>query len=137
MAVVLIGATTLTPLAASAAPGPVRVSLTFDDGWISQYNLGYQRALQPHNVHATFFVNSGTWAFPGFMSVAQLKTLETAGNAVGGKTVNAVDLTAISDAALVKHQICDDRQALLSQGLSAVAFAYPSGATQRDRSRRS
>ena len=36
-----------------------KVALTFDNDTISQYNLAYQQALQPHNAHATFFVNSG------------------------------------------------------------------------------
>jgi peptidoglycan/xylan/chitin deacetylase (PgdA/CDA1 family) len=39
-------------------------SLTFDGGTISQYNLGYLQALQPHGVNATFLVNSGTVRAP-------------------------------------------------------------------------
>lgn len=43
----------LTAPAAVAAASTV-VSLTFDNGTLSQYALGYQQALQPHGVNATF-----------------------------------------------------------------------------------
>src|SRR5215468_4856451 len=113
---------------ASAAPGPISVSLTFDDGGVSQYTLGYLDALQPHGAHATFFVNSGTPGTGAFMSWAQLQQLQAAGNAIGGKSVNALDLTTL-DPASARHQVCDDRQTLLSNGLTPIAFAYPSGVT--------
>src|SRR5438094_10523942 len=59
--VVLVAVSMLPLIAtgASAVSGTV-VSLTFDNGNISQYNLGYLQALQPHGAHPTFFVNSGT-----------------------------------------------------------------------------
>ncbi|MDQ6849994.1 MAG: hypothetical protein M3070_08490 [Actinomycetota bacterium] len=44
----------------SAAATSTRVTLDFDGGSISQYNLGYLNALQPHSADATFFINSGT-----------------------------------------------------------------------------
>src|SRR5262249_19641016 len=45
------------------------VSLTWDDGTISQYSLGWTRALQPHGMHGTFFINSGNIeGGPGFMT---------------------------------------------------------------------
>src|ERR1051326_4209992 len=95
LACVFAAGTTALPgiPAASAATGTV-VSLTFDNGAISQYALAYQQALQPHGANATFFVNSGTVGASGnFMSWAQLGTLAGAGNDIGGKTVNATNLT--------------------------------------------
>jgi peptidoglycan/xylan/chitin deacetylase (PgdA/CDA1 family) len=110
---------------ASAATTPTVVSLTFDNGTISQYTLGYQQALQPHGANATFFVNSGTVGASGsFMSWAQLGTLAGAGNDIGGKTVNATNLTTDPNPTT---QVCNDRTALLQHGLTPVAFAYPGG----------
>ncbi|WP_409451160.1 chitobiase/beta-hexosaminidase C-terminal domain-containing protein [Jatrophihabitans sp.] len=102
------------------------VSLTFDNGAISQYTLGYQKALLPHNAPATFFVNSGTVGVAtNIMTWAQLRGLKAAGYDIGGKTVNATNLTTDRDPS---GQVCDDRATLLQQGLTPVAFAYPGGA---------
>jgi len=105
------------------------VSLTFDNGSISQYTLGYQQALQPHGAKATFFVNSGTvvsTSSANFMSWAQIGTLAGDGNDIGGKSVNATNLTTDPSPTT---QVCNDRAALIAHGLSPVAFAYPGGAT--------
>ncbi len=101
------------------------VSLTFDNNSISQYNLGYLQALQPHGAHATFFVNSGTVSgSASFMTWAQLSTLTGAGNDIGGKTVNATNLTTDPNATA---QVCNDRTAILQHGLTPVGLAYPGG----------
>src|SRR5439155_10371482 len=103
-----------------------KVSLTFDNGTISQYSLGYQQALAPHGAHATFFVNSGNIGeSSNTMTWAQLSTLAGAGNDIGGKTVNSTNLTTDPNPTA---QVCNDRTALLQHGLSPVAFAYPGGA---------
>ena len=86
------------PTAASAASGPAVVSLTFDNGSKSQYDLAYPQ-LTSHGVHATFFVNSGTITTTqgsNFMTWSKLQELQAAGNDVGGKTVNASNLTTIA-----------------------------------------
>ncbi|HKC29980.1 MAG TPA: polysaccharide deacetylase family protein, partial [Jatrophihabitans sp.] len=110
---------------AGAATGTV-VSLAFDNGNISQYTLGYQQALQSHGASATFFVNSGTVGASGnFVSWAQLGTLAAAGNDIGGKTVNATNLTTDPNPT---NQVCNDRATLIQHGLQPAAFAYPGGA---------
>jgi len=119
----------LLPMLANpaAAATQTKVSLTFDNGSISQYMLGYQQALQPHNAKATFFVNSGTivpLSSANFMSWTQLSTLAAAGNDIGGKTVNATNLTTDPNPTA---QVCNDRAALIQHGLEPVAFAYPGG----------
>ncbi len=110
----------------TVVPVTTKVSLTFDNGTISQYALGYQQALQPHGAHATFFVNSGNISVSAnIMTWAQLGTLAGAGNDIGGKTVNATNLTTDPNPTA---QVCNDRTALLQHGLAPVAFAYPGGA---------
>ena len=117
-------------LAAFAAParaaGPIRVVLEFDNNSISQYTLGYQQALQPHNATAMFYVNSGSVSGgPNQMSWAQLTTLANAGNDIGGKSVSATNLTTDPNPT---QQVCDDRAAIASHGLTPIGFAYPGGA---------
>jgi peptidoglycan/xylan/chitin deacetylase (PgdA/CDA1 family) len=107
---------------------PVRtaVSLTFDNGTVGQYTLGYLGALEPHGATATFFVNSGNVGVsPAIMTWQQLRTLADAGNDIGGKTVNATNLTTDPDPTA---QVCNDRAALVAHGLAPVSFAYPGGA---------
>jgi hypothetical protein len=64
--------------AASAATTSTMVSLTFDNDTYSEYTLGYQQALQPSGVNATFYVNSGTVGRSSTMSWSQLSTLSAA-----------------------------------------------------------
>jgi peptidoglycan/xylan/chitin deacetylase (PgdA/CDA1 family) len=103
------------------------VSLTFDNGAISQYALGYQKALAPSGVTATFYVNTGVVGGVNHMSWSQLSALQSAGQEIGGKTVDGTNLTTLSSSQQVA-EICNDRQALISHGLSPVGFAYPYGA---------
>jgi peptidoglycan/xylan/chitin deacetylase (PgdA/CDA1 family) len=116
-------------LAAVAAParaaGQTLVTLEFDNGAISQYTLGYLQALQPHGAKATYFVNSGTVAASGsFMTWSQLTALANDGNDIGGKSVNATNLTTDPNPTA---QVCNDRAAILQHGLTPVGFAYPGG----------
>ncbi|HSL11184.1 MAG TPA: polysaccharide deacetylase family protein, partial [Actinomycetota bacterium] len=105
------------------------VSLAFDDNTASQFTLGYEQALRPNGVTASYFVNSGTiGSSKNFMTWAQLGSLAAAGNDIGGKTVNGINLKTTADAATKMREVCDDRTALLQHGLDARTFAYPFGA---------
>jgi peptidoglycan/xylan/chitin deacetylase (PgdA/CDA1 family) len=119
------GIALVAPAAQSATP--TLVSLTFDNGAISQYTLGYQQALQPHNVNATFYINSGTVGNASKMSWTQLSTLAAGSNEIGGKTVDGTTLTTLTTSQQIS-EICNDRQAILQHGLKPFSFAYPGGA---------
>ena len=111
-------------------PVKTKVSLTFDNGSVGQYTLGYLKALKPHGDTATFYVNSGTVSVSGnTMTWSQLGDLAAAGNDIGGKTVNATNLTTDPNPT---SQVCDDRTALRQHGLDPVGFAYPGGAGAND-----
>ncbi len=115
---------------AAQAAGSTAVALTFDNNTLSQYTLGYQQALQPHGVNATFYVSSGSVSNSSstkYMSWSQLSTLAAGGNEIGGKTVDGLSLTTLSTAQQIS-EICNDRQNLLSHGLKPNSFAYPGGA---------
>src|SRR5947208_16616030 len=78
------------PIAAStpatAAGPPTIVSLTFDHGLLSQYQV--RDILKQNGVRATFFINSGhVGTDPGYyMSWEQLQNLYADGNEIGGHT---------------------------------------------------
>lgn len=109
----------------AAAVSSTVVSLAFDDAAISQYTLGYQRALQPHGAHGTFFLSSQTiGASASFMSLTQLRTLTSAGNDIGGKAYGY----SLTNNSAAQAQVCNDRYYLIQDGLSPRAFAYPGGA---------
>ena len=114
---------------AQAATGPVTMSLAFDDTFANQYTLGYAAALQPHGDLGTFFVSSGiVGSSSGKLTWAQLEALGAAGNEVGGKTVDGLNLT-ILDPEVAAAEVCEDRQALIAHGFAdPISFAYPFGA---------
>ena len=119
-------AETVQTQAVKVVPVTTKVALTFDNGTVSQYTLGWTRALKPHNAQATFFVNSGTvGASANTMTWTQVGALATDGQDIGGKTVNATNLTTDPNPTT---QVCNDRAALIQHSLSPVAFAYPGGA---------
>ncbi len=118
----------LTAPSAAAAATSTLVALTFDNNTSGQFTLGYQQALQPHGVPATFYVNSGTvGAGSARMTWAQLGTLAAAGSEIGGKTVDGISLTTLTTQQQIS-EICTDRQNILAHGLKPFSFAYPGGA---------
>lgn len=106
------------------APPPTVVSLTFDDAWSSQSVVGPMLAAE--GIHGTFFVNSGNVGSSGFLTWPQLQSLQSAGNEIAGHTINHVHLPAV-DLTEAQRQVCQDRRALLSEGLNVSDFAYPYG----------
>jgi peptidoglycan/xylan/chitin deacetylase (PgdA/CDA1 family) len=106
------------------------VSLTFDDGLESQYQLAFLHALQPHNMTGTFFINTGNTSNPndaGAMIWSQLTALNVAGNEIGGHTLDESDLTT-DNTQTATTEVCQDRQNLLNHGFYPTSFAYPFGA---------
>lgn len=103
------------------------VSLTFDDGVASQYQMG--DLLGSRGLVGTFYLSTGilqlTWP--------QVATLAAGGNEIGGHTVDHVDLTSTSmtfDEKLA--QVCEDRRVLMNRGYAAPSFAYPFGSYDND-----
>jgi peptidoglycan/xylan/chitin deacetylase (PgdA/CDA1 family) len=109
------------------APQQTVVSLTFDDAWSDQYVASSM--LASAGMHGTFYVNSGNvGSSPSFLGWNQLQSLQSAGNEIAGHTINHVDLTSVS-LTEAQRQVCQDRRALMSEGLAVTDFAYPYGAT--------
>src|SRR5258707_1015831 len=122
------GGIVLAVLPGAALTG-IMVTLNFDNNSLSQYALGYQQALQPHGVNATFYVSSGSVSSGSstkVMSWSQLSALSAAGNDIGGKTVDGISLTTLSTQQQIS-EICIDRQNLVQHGLKPDTLAYPGG----------
>jgi peptidoglycan/xylan/chitin deacetylase (PgdA/CDA1 family) len=116
------------PTSAGAANPPTTVSLTFDDGYTKQYENALP-ALSAHGLHGTFFIISGEIETSSqYMTWAQLHTLASAGNEVGGHGVLHEKLTTLTPAE-AKREVCNDRVNLLNQGFQPTDFAYPNGAS--------
>jgi peptidoglycan/xylan/chitin deacetylase (PgdA/CDA1 family) len=106
------------------APQQTIVSLTFDDAKGTQSVV--PSMLAAGGMHGTFYVNSGNVGTPGYLSWSQLQSFQSAGNEIAGHTINHVDLPTVS-LAEAQRQVCQDRRALMSQGLAVTDFAYPYG----------
>lgn len=116
------------PTATAVAAPATRtvVSLTFDDGYATVQAA--RTALAEHNMDGTFYIPSGLVGQPGRLTWEDVRGLQAEGNEIGGHTVNHLHLDALDDAEQAR-QVCDDRAALINQGLRVTNFAYPYGAS--------
>ena len=77
---------------------PVVVTIGFDDGTVDQFDA--LPVLQAHDMHATFFINSGPIVAGDLdhLSVKQLGALAAAGNEIGGHTGVHANIQPLSTA---------------------------------------
>lgn len=115
--------------AASEAFPNGAVTLSLDDGWLSQY----QNAIPSMNAHGfkgTFYMVSRRFAdngFPGFVSKAQIQDMFRMGHEIGAHTQTHPHLTQLTPAEQ-QQQISGSRQDLLAMNVGPInAFAYPYG----------
>ncbi len=111
------------PVAANAQ-GQTVVSIQFDDGTADQ--LTARALLAAHQMHATFYVNSGVIGDATHLSAAQLHDLAGDGNEIAGHTLTHANLKHLKTAA-ARHEVCDDRVNLFDLGFQPTSFAYPFG----------
>jgi peptidoglycan/xylan/chitin deacetylase (PgdA/CDA1 family) len=109
------------------------VSLTFDDGWLDNYQYAYP-ILDDLGITATFFVVSGAVAQVSHrrrMSDAQIRELTENGMTIGAHSRTHQDLVGLSDSSLLSEiKGCkDDLEQLL--GRTVEYFAYPGGSFNR------
>ena len=104
------------------------VSLTFDDADENQYSIGYLHGLEPHGMNGTFYIISNAVGTDGSMTWPQVGALDTAGQEIGGHTMNHVNLKTTTDYQTKVNEVCNNRQDLINRGFWPVSFAYPEGA---------
>ncbi|MGI5238175.1 polysaccharide deacetylase family protein [Dactylosporangium sp. CA-139066] len=103
------------------------VSLTFDDGWRSQYTAGLP-LLDKYHMPATYYLLTSTIDYPDYMTKAQMGDLAAHGVEIASHTVDHPHLPTLS-AAQIDSEL-KDSQATLRQWYGAgVAknFATPYG----------
>ncbi len=102
------------------------VSVTFDDGWATQYVNGLP-ILKQYQIPATFYLISGSLNQAEYLTTAQAKAIQSASNELGSHTVTHSDLTTLSTTKLNKE--LSGSQMVLQQlfGGSIVDFAAPYG----------
>jgi peptidoglycan/xylan/chitin deacetylase (PgdA/CDA1 family) len=129
---VLFGLSTLLVLLGGRLPearaqtsSPVTVSFTFDDGRANQ--AAGATLLEQYGMRGTFYVNSGRIGQATRLTLAQLQSLQAGGHEIGGHSVSHPRLPTL-DADEQARQICNERVALMSAGLTVTSFAYPYGA---------
>ncbi len=103
------------------------VTLTFDDGWTTQYTNGLP-LMNKYGFKATYYIVSGFLTVqPDYMTVAQIASLKAAGNQIGSHTVTHPDLTALTAASLT-NELKNSQSTLVSRfGGPIVDFAAPYG----------
>jgi peptidoglycan/xylan/chitin deacetylase (PgdA/CDA1 family) len=115
-----------SPLQPPLPTRPTVVSITFDDGAASQYDV--RSMLASHGMHGTFYINSGKVGSDAtYMTWSQIQDLYADGNEIGGHTVLHSNLAQV-DANEATREICYDRKALLGRGYPVSDLAYPYGA---------
>lgn len=113
-----------TATTATAEPRETVVSLTFDDG--DADNFPSAAVLKQYGLRATWYIPSGLVGKPGYMTWDQLRALQSDRHEIGGHSADHINIDGLEAGAL-RHQVCDDREALQSRGFEAASFAYPYG----------
>ena len=128
LGVVVAGASLWTgPSAHAAITG--MVSVTFDDGWASQYNNALP-VLNKYGVPATMYIyTEGINDVPLYMTQAQIQGFASRGDEIASHTVSHADLTTLT--ATERNTELSQSRATLQQMFGPTAgidFASPYGA---------
>lgn len=115
--------------AASAPKHPAKVSLTFDDGWVSAYAYLVPE-LDARGLRATHFIISGYIDLPGYtadyIGTKRMRELLGAGHEVGSHTLLHEDMAKATPNQLDKN-LEESRKKLEAFGTSVPGFAWPYG----------
>jgi peptidoglycan/xylan/chitin deacetylase (PgdA/CDA1 family) len=104
---------------------PILISV--DDGYVDDVTRILPELKRWHMV-ATFFVITGRFTMPGFLTADQVRQLDAAGMDVGDHTASHVDLR-LASAERLQAETSGSRRALQrTLGHFVYAFAYPFGA---------
>ncbi|HSX30479.1 MAG TPA: polysaccharide deacetylase family protein [Candidatus Saccharimonadales bacterium] len=117
--------TTYTPAPFNRA----MVSVTFDDGWLNQYQNGVP-VMTTDGLVGTYYIisdSSVTNPDPLYMNGSQIKSLYAAGNEIASHSVTHPDLTTLTPAQLTTEM--QQSQTVLQNliGAPVTDFAYPFG----------
>ncbi len=103
------------------------VSLTFDDGWQSQYTAGLP-LLNQYGYKGTFYIISGSVGQPQYMTLSQVKEMFQNSHEIASHTVHHYDLTSLSLSQLDSELSQSLNYLKKKVGRPINNFAYPYGA---------
>jgi len=104
------------------------VVITFDDGWLSQYEHALPILQRMHYTATFFIVTSQVGKGTMYMDLDELRALQKAGMTLASHTRTHPDLSKLTDAQL-RGEIVGSRQDLQKMlGVTTDLFAYPYGA---------
>lgn len=102
------------------------VILSFDDGWLNQYQYAFP-VLQKYGFTGTFYVVSGYVDHQNFMTTDQLKAMMAAGMVIGGHSRTHPFLSGMG-AARLQDEVAGSKAWLEDRlGVAIDSFAYPYG----------
>lgn len=102
------------------------IALTFDDGWVEQYDIVFP-LLQKYGMRATFFIPS-TYPVGGrFITWEQLQTLADAGMEIGSHGRRHQQLTTLSTAVAADEIRRSKTELEAHLGRPVTSFSYPYG----------
>jgi peptidoglycan/xylan/chitin deacetylase (PgdA/CDA1 family) len=115
-------------IAEGTAPPARTFVITIDDGWWDGYSYAWP-IIRDYGFDATYFVISGRIDQSGFLTSAQLRELQAAGNEIGNHTDRHVSLQSVN-LATAKAEVdrASDKIALIT-GQRPMSLAYPMGGT--------
>jgi peptidoglycan/xylan/chitin deacetylase (PgdA/CDA1 family) len=111
------------------SPLPARpVILTFDDGWIDDYDVAFP-ALRQRGMVGTFFVPTAYADAKSktLMDWSQIGEMDAAGMEFGGHTVNHADLKQVNSEQALRQLQASKSKMEEKLGHATPAFAYPFG----------
>jgi peptidoglycan/xylan/chitin deacetylase (PgdA/CDA1 family) len=105
---------------------PKPVLLSFDDGYVDDVTQ-ILPVLHAHHMTGAFYIITGRFHEPGFLTRAQVRELDAAGMDIGAHTRDHVDLPGLG-AAQLTDEIAGSRHDLERLlGHPVASFAYPAG----------
>src|SRR3989344_7311122 len=111
----------------ASAAGSGVVTMTFDDGNPSQYEIPAE-ILKAAGQTATFYINSGLLGTgEWYMTWNQVIDLHKSGFEIAGHTLNHIELPTVNNATK-KTEINQDYQNLVAHSITPTDFAIPFGA---------
>lgn len=106
------------------------ISLTFDDGPISDYEEVLP-LMTAKGQKGTFYITTGFIGKPGYMSWSQVQTMKNKGMDIGAHTVNHLELPNYP-VNIVNQELKRSLSQLKQKGITATEFAAPFGAYDLD-----
>jgi peptidoglycan/xylan/chitin deacetylase (PgdA/CDA1 family) len=109
------------------APLPAKpVLISADDGYADDVTQ-ILPVLRRHRMTAVFFIITGRFHEPGFLTAAQVRRLDAAGMDIGAHTRDHVDLPGVGEQQLTDQVAGSKHDLERLLGHPVAAFAYPAG----------